>query len=108
MPKEAIEKRREKMKGKYTGKNNPNYGNGHKIYGEKNYKSKPVLVIKDNKIIYEFVNRNRCTEYFESQEISISQAKIKQCLKSNEPFKSKKLNKMNYIMDIYLYIKKII
>lgn len=92
IPKEAIEKRKEKMKGRYVGVNNPNYGNGHKIYGEKNRTSKPVFVIKDGEIILEFVNGNRCAEYFESQEVRVCRAKIKQCLKTNEPFKSRLKN----------------
>ena len=113
LSKEHTEKISKTLKGKYVGKNNPNYGNGEKTYGEKNVNSKPVIVIKDGIIIHEFVNVSRCFEYFNKLEISLSSSKIKQCLKSREPFdsrfiKQKEFYKRYIFMYKENYISKII
>ena len=58
---EERRKQSEARKGKFTGKNNPNYGNGYKISGENNPMARKIVCLNDNMA---FDTIKKCAEYY--------------------------------------------
>lgn len=95
---EEKEKRKKEISIKYSGKNNPNFGNGDKIKGDKNPSKRPEVIkkikdkisnrynlYKEDILVKNFVGTEKLYEYCK-QEYNLSSGTVKKLIRTRENF----------------------